>query len=75
MLCEQAKKSFSGKSLSAFCEDTMAVTLAYLDTLREDVSWFCKKFDYRYENEPWGNAKDAPIRAAAFLTGKRTKKD
>ncbi|MBO5652737.1 MAG: hypothetical protein J6S44_00810 [Clostridia bacterium] len=70
LLCEQAKKSFSGKSLSAFCEDTMAVTLAYLETLREDVSWFCKKFDYRYENEPWGNAKDAPIRAAAFLTGK-----
>ena len=70
LLCEQAKKSFSGKSLSAFREATMAVVLAYLDTLREDTSWFCKKFDYRYENEPWGNAKDAPERVAAFLTGK-----
>ncbi len=70
LLFEQAKKSFSGKNLTAFQEATMEVVLAYLDTLREDVSWFCKKFDYRYENEPWGNAKDAPGRVAAFLTGK-----
>ena len=33
------------------------------------MSWFCKKFDYRYENEPWGNAKDAPERARLFLSG------
>ena len=41
----------------------------YFTTLREDVSWFCKKFDYRYTEEPWGNAKDAPERARAFLSG------
>lgn len=69
-LCEHAKKSFAGKELSRFCEKTMQITLAYLDALRADVSLFCKKFDYRYADEPWGNAKDAPIRAAAFLTEK-----
>ena len=42
---------------------------AYFDKLRADVSWFCKKFDYRYENEPWGDAKDAPERAKVFLNG------
>ena len=47
----------------------MAVTLAYLDTLREDVSWFCKKFDYRYEEEPWYNAKDSVQRAIEYLSG------
>ena len=41
----------------------------YFDKLRADVSWFCKKFDYRYENEPWGDAKDAPERAKIFLNG------
>ena len=29
-----------------------------------------KKFDYRYDEEPWGNAKDAPERAIDFLNGK-----
>ena len=41
----------------------------YFDSLREDVSWFCKKFDYRYDKEPWGNAKDAVERAIKFTSG------
>ena len=68
-LCEEAEKSFTGKSLDAFREVTLSVARSYMDSLRDDVSHFCKKFDYRYEDEPWGNAKDAPVRAAAFLTG------
>ena len=71
MLLEIAKKNLSGKELSAFSEVTMRIVNDYLVTLREDVSWFCKKFDYRYADEPWGNAKDAPVRAAEFLTGKK----
>lgn len=43
---------------------------AFFEELQNDVSWFVKKFDYRYDAEPWGNAKDAPERAIAFLTGK-----
>ena len=42
---------------------------AYFDELRSDISWFCKKFDYRYDAEPWGNAKDAVERAGKFLCG------
>ena len=41
----------------------------YLETLSGDVSWFCKKFDYRYGEEPWYNSKDAVERAIAFLSG------
>lgn len=68
-LCEAAKKELTGKTYAAFTSDTVDVVKKYMDTIREDVSFFCKKFDYRYADEPWGNAKDAPIRAAAFLTG------
>jgi hypothetical protein len=39
----------------------------YLETLTEDVSWFCKKFDYRYDAEPWKNSKDSVERAIKFL--------
>ena len=41
----------------------------YLESLSGDVSWFCKKFDYRYGEEPWYNSKDAVERAIAFLCG------
>ncbi len=41
----------------------------YAEALGGDVSWFCKKFDYRYGEEPWYNAKDAVERAIAFLSG------
>lgn len=48
--------------------DAAKVVGAYLDKLKGDVSWFCKKFDYRYDDEPWGDAKDAIERAIGFLT-------
>ena len=43
----------------------------YYDKLREDVRWFVKKFDYRYDDEPWGDAKDAVERAIKFLSRER----
>jgi hypothetical protein len=46
-----------------FYKAASAIELEYLKTLKEDVSWFCKKFDYRYDSEPWGNSKDAVERA------------
>ena len=39
----------------------------YMSTLTDDVSWFCKKFDYRYGDEPWYNSKDSVERAIKFL--------
>jgi len=50
--------------------DAAKVVGAYLDKLKNDVSWFCKKFDYRYDNEPWYDSKDAIERAITFLTAK-----
>ena len=41
----------------------------YVTSLSEDVSWFCKKFDYRYDEEPWYNSKDSVQRSIKFLTG------
>jgi hypothetical protein len=41
----------------------------YLSAVRENISFFIKKFDYRYENEPWGDAKDAVERAISALSG------
>lgn len=55
------------KKMAAFAATLERVEQTYLDTLSEDVSWFCKKFDYRFENEPWKNSKDSVERAIRFL--------
>lgn len=64
-----AKERLSKKEFADFYKETSEVEKKYFDKLRADVSWFCKKFDYRYEDEPWGDAKDAPERAKLFLSG------
>ena len=64
-----AKERLSKKDFAEFFTAMNAIEKEYLGDLKDDVSWFCKKFDYRYENEPWGTAKDAPERARVFLTG------
>ena len=40
-----------------------------LDRMQEDISWFIKKFDYRYEKESWGNSRDAVERTVNQLRG------
>ncbi len=55
------------KKNPAFAAACAKVVEDYFDTLQEDVSWFCKKFDYRYNEEPWYNSKDAVERAFKFL--------
>lgn len=67
MLLLAAKRELSKKDYARLVGDAQAVVYHYFDELRGDVKHFCKKFDYRYDAEPWGNAKDAPERAIRFL--------
>ncbi len=69
MFLEIAKSRLGKKKFPEFYKVVSALELAYFDQLTEDVSWFCKKFDYRYNDEPWYNAKDAVPRTLAFLSG------
>ena len=66
---EFGRRALPKKLFSEFYREVSGVVLSYFDTLREDVSWFCKKFDYRYNDEPWYNSKDAVERAIKFLGG------
>ncbi len=58
------------KRFEALYEDFAGSSLAYLASLGEDVSRFCRSFDYRYGDEPLGSAKDAVERAVAHLAGR-----
>ena len=43
-----AKERLTKKEFADFYKETSEVEKKYFDKLRADVSWFCKKFDYRY---------------------------
>ena len=67
LLLEKGGARLQKKKMADFTAILQGVVMHYLDTLSEDVSWFCKKFDYRYDKEPWKNSKDSVERAMAFL--------
>ena len=69
-ILKYAKDKLTRSEFENFYEDISSVENAYLEKLKKDVSWFCKKFDYRYDSEPWYDSKDAIERAILFLSGK-----
>lgn len=62
-----AKLRMNKKKYNEFYKQVSELEMTYLKKLKEDVSWFCKKFDYRYEDEPWYDSKDAVERTIKFL--------
>ena len=68
-MIDYAEKKATKRLFRDFYDAAHGVEEAYVKALRGDVSWFCKKFDYRYDEEPWYNAKDAIFRAEKFLSG------
>ena len=61
------QKRLGKKRQPEFAKACASVVEPYFEELQKDVSWFCKKFDYRYTEEPWYNSKDAVERAFKFL--------
>ena len=68
-MIEYASKKMGKKPFAELYEVAHEINEKYLRTLREDVSWFCKKFDYRYDEEPWYNSKTSIQRSIKFLSG------
>ena len=66
-LLECADNRLQKKKAAAFSRDCSEIVNKYLAELKGDISWFCKKFDYRYGDEPWYNSKDSVERSIKFL--------
>jgi hypothetical protein len=68
-LYSDAPKYLSGEQLSRFIKE---LNILYIDNMKrvlDDLDWFIDKFDYRYADEPWKNAKDALPRAMQKING------
>lgn len=68
-IIDYAEKKTGKRIFKDFYKAAHGIEEKYVTALRGDVSWFCKKFDYRYDEEPWYNAKDAIPRTEKFLSG------
>ena len=67
LLLAVGQKRLGKKKMPEFAAACGEVVGSYMAELQKDISWFCKKFDYRFQDEPWGNSKDAVERAIRFL--------
>ncbi len=59
MLYDAASKTLSGKKQTDFLEILNDVYLTNMKRVTDDLEWFIDKFDYRNEDAPWKNSKDA----------------
>lgn len=66
-MLQYAQQRLSKKPLKEFVGQCEEIQNSYIEKLNGDVSWFCKKFDYRYDEEPWYDSKDAVERSMKFL--------
>lgn len=63
LLFDKAPAYLSKDVLENFLSDINSVYFSNMERMQEDIEWFINKFDYRYQNEPWKNSKDALPRA------------
>ncbi len=68
-LIKQAAGELSPKELDTFVQTLTSMEEKNMDRIQEDISWFIKKFDYRFQNEPWKNSRDAVPRTVNKLRG------
>jgi hypothetical protein len=71
-LLEASQRGLPKKEQAEFVREASGVCGAYQASLKEDISEFCRSFDYRNAGRGLSEgAQTAVERAAAFLTGSR----
>ena len=68
-LLRLAPHEISGRDILDFADVICNLQTEAFDRIQEDISWFIKKFDYRYYDAPWKNSRDAVDRTVNKLRG------
>lgn len=66
-----AKGGMKSGELSEFYKSLSQLSGKYLGVLKDDVSHYCKMYDYQSKGQDWGNSRDSIERSVEFLTSKR----
>ncbi len=59
LLLKKSPEALSGTMAAEFTGVCSEIWLNNVKRVRDDLSWFIDKFDYRYADEPWKDSKDA----------------
>ena len=68
-LMRAAAEELSSKELAEFTDTLVKLETEAFDRMQEEISWFIKKFDYRFAGEPWRNSRDSVERSVNKLRG------
>ena len=68
-LMRVAPQELGAKELAAFVEEMSRNQEQQEARIQEDISWFIRKFDHRFADQPWKNSKDAVPRTVNRLRG------
>ena len=69
LVCDMAEENLSAKELPAFLDALTVLEEKNLQRVQDELEWFTLKFDYRNQDKPWGNSRDAVERAINKLQG------
>ena len=69
LVLEMAEKTLSADQLGKFKDAVTAVEIPNLKRIEGELEWFTLKFDYRNNDKPWGNSRDAVERSINKLMG------
>ena len=64
---EMSPKHLSGETLEKFVDTLADLEVENFERLEKELEWFTLKFDYRNEDKPWGNSRDAVKRSVNKL--------
>lgn len=68
-MLDMSSKELRGSKQQDFVKELIELQRKNLDRLEEEIKWFTLKFDYKNQDKPWGNSKDALPRLLQKLTG------
>jgi len=68
-LLRHAQKHLSGAQQQEFAHSVLQLAQSTLSQDEQDLEWFTLKFDYRNQDKPWGNSRNALERSINRLRG------
>ena len=68
-LLARAQKHLGGSARREFATSLLSLVKSNLAQDEKDLEWFTLKFDYRNQQKPWGNSRDALERTVNRLRG------
>ena len=62
-ILKEGRKKLNSADYKALTETLVPIQKENFKRIEDELDWFIRKFDYRFQDEPWKNSKDAVERA------------